>query len=31
MELGDLVSGQIIESLDDRGSDNRGSTVLCKI
>ena len=36
MELGEWIGGRIIENLDNRGSDNRGSTVyiyiyvLCK-
>ena len=28
MELGEWIGGWIIENLDNRGSDNRGSTVL---
>ena len=28
MELGEWIGGRIIENLDNRGSDNRGSTVL---
>ena len=27
MELGEWIRGWIIENLDNRGSDNRGSTV----
>ena len=27
MELGEWVRGWVIESLDNRGSDNKGSTV----
>ena len=30
MELGEWIGGWIIENLDNRGSDNRGSTVLCQ-
>ena len=28
MELGESIGGQIIENLDNRGSDNRGSTII---
>ena len=28
MELGEWIGGRIIENSDNRGSDNRGSTVL---
>ena len=28
MELEEWIAGRIIENLDNRGSDNRGSTVL---
>ena len=30
MELGEWIGGWIIENLDNRGSDNRGSTVFDK-
>ena len=29
MELGEWIRGRIIENSDNRGSDNRGSTVYC--
>ena len=31
MELGEWIGGRIIENLDNRGSDNRGSTVPNKV